>query len=77
MIEIKYGKILTYDSYQAGILVTTKKEYEQSIMTTRENMLKDIIESIGVINRGETDKLDIHLEVNNKGEMRLVRKWSI
>jgi hypothetical protein len=77
MNDIKHGKIVLTTSYYDGIVSATKKELEVSLFTTKENILKDIIESLEVISSGETHKLGLEVSVDKTGRFRLLKKWAI
>lgn len=73
---IQYGKKITSTSYYDGAPISTKEEVEVSVLSSRESILKDVIEAMGVISRCETHKLTIEVEINSKGKYRLIKKWS-
>jgi len=77
MSKILYGKLHTIESYEEGNVIATKKEVEKSLFSSRETMLKDIIDSISVITSGETRKLDLCINLDAKGRYRIVSKWGI
>lgn len=72
-----HGKVITTNSYYEGELASTKEELEVSILTTKEALLKDTIESLGVINSGETHKLELCIMIDIKGRYRIVKRWSV
>jgi hypothetical protein len=67
---------MVIDSYYNGILVSSKQETEISQFTSKETLLKDVIEALGVINAGETNKLTLEICIDTKGRYRLIKKWS-
>jgi len=71
----QHGKRITIDSYYDGVLASTKQEYEVSIFSTKESILKDVIESLGIINSGETRRLTVEIVIDSQGRYRLVKKW--
>lgn len=77
MSDMLFGTIITKNSYQDGEIVSTKLEKEVSIFTDRNNLLADVIDSLAVISKGETTKLDLTIQMDKKGRIRLVRKWSV
>lgn len=72
-----HGKVITTKSYYEGELASEKEEIEVSILTTKETLLKDTVESLKPLNSGETHKLDLCIMIDAKGRYRIVRKWSI
>lgn len=76
-MSIKYGKEYVVTSYYDGIPSTPKKEAEVSIISSKEMILKDIIDALMLINSGETHKLNLEIVVNAKGSYRLVKRWSV
>lgn len=77
MFEISHGHRITTDAYFDGQLASSKQEIEISQFTTKEMLLKDIIEALSVISKGETNKLDIGIRVDQHGRYRLIRKWVV
>lgn len=77
MNDIKFGKLITHESYQEGVVISTKREREVSLMTSKDMLLKDMIDSLSVINNGETHKLELCIEVNKQGTIRLIKKWIV
>ena len=77
MSNPQHGKVITTDSYYEGELASQKKEVEVSLFSTKDTLLKDLIESLIVINSGETHKLDLCIVKDLKGRYRIVKKWSI
>ena len=75
-MNIQHGKKCTTVSYYDGCPTSTKEEYEVSIISSRENILKDVIDSMIVISKGESHRLTMEIEVNAKGRYRLIRRWN-
>ena len=76
MSDMKFGKVITTQTYYDGILTNTKEELEVSVMSSRDELLKDIIDSLNVLSTGQTNKLSIEIIIDNKGKYRIIRKWS-
>jgi len=77
MSNPQHGKVIITNSFYEGQIASTKEEVEVSILSTRESLLKDTIESLSVINSGETHKLELCIMVDSKGRYRIVKKWGI
>lgn len=75
--EVQYGKIMDIHSVHEGVIISTKQEYEVSQYSTRETMLKDIIDALAVITSGDTNKLELCVNLDDKGRYRIVRKWRV
>lgn len=76
MIDLQHGKIITTESYYDGALTTTKKEAVVSVFSTKEQLLKDIIDALAVLNQG-THSLDISVKIDTQGRYRIIRKWAL
>lgn len=74
---IEYGKEITTKSYYAGELSSTKYEYEQTVISDQNHILKDIIEAIALLNNGVTNKMTIELKVDAKKSYHLKKRWTI
>ena len=77
MSDIEFGKVITSESFYRGEVVSTKKEQEVSQLSSREQILKDMIESLDVITKGDTNKLDLCIQIDKSGRWRIVKKWVI
>ena len=77
MSDLLYGKKIVTESYYDGKVQTTKNELEVNIFSTRETILKDIIDALGVISGGETTKLSLDIRIDAQGRYRLIKRWSI
>jgi len=77
MFKPDYGEVITVKAYHAGEEVSSKDAYQVSQYSTRETMLKDIIDSLQVITSGQTHKLELCIKLDNKGRYRIVRKWGV
>lgn len=74
---IKHGKLITTTSYYDGDIASQKQELEVSVYSSRETILKDIIDSLAVISSGESTKLDLCIKVDAKQRYQLTKKWRI
>lgn len=77
MFNIEHGKMITIQSYYNGDLSNTKQEYEVSIFSNKDMILKDIIEAMSVLTKGETHKLNLDIAIDQQGRYRLTRKWTV
>ena len=77
MFEINHGKQTVITSYYDGSVASIKNEYEVSLLSSKENLLKDIIDALDVITRNETNKLTLEVCIDTKGRYRLVKKWMV
>lgn len=77
MIPPLHGKVITTVSYYDGVLASEKQEMEVSLLSTRETILKDLIDALTHINSGETRKLDLCIMVDIKGRYRIIKKWNM
>lgn len=76
MSDMQYGKIVTTRTYYDGMVTHTKEEKEVSVLSSRDDLLKDIIDSLSVVSSGETTKLTLEIMVDARGKYRIVRRWS-
>jgi hypothetical protein len=76
MFRPEYGKEITTKSYFAGELSATKYEYEQTVLSDVNSILKDIIEAIGMLNKGETTKMTLELRVDERKVYHIKKRWS-
>lgn len=77
MSTIKYGKRIITETYYDGTVASSKEELEFDKFTDKQMMLKDIIETLGTINRGETKRLVIEICVDSKNRYRLTSRWVV
>lgn len=71
----EHGKVITTESYYDGNLSHTKQEFEVSLFTDNNTIIKDIIDGLGVLTKGETDRVQFDITVQN-GKYRLIRRWT-
>ena len=71
----EYGKVTTVDSYHEGNLSSTKHEVETTQFIEDNQLLKEVITSLGKVNKGETTNLTVNICVDKLGRMRLTTKW--
>jgi len=72
-----HGKTIATVTYYEGDIINTKNEIEQSLYSTKENLLKDIIDALLVLNSKESNKLDLEICIDNKGRYRIIKKWVV
>lgn len=77
MYSIEHGHVITTEAYYNGELASSKQEIEVSIFSTKDTILKDIIDSLGIINGGTSNKLQLNIQVDAQGRYRLIKKWLI
>ena len=77
MFEIQHGHKITIDSYFDGQLASSKQEIEISQFSSKEEILKDVIDALSVISKGSTNKLDICIKIDSQGRYRLIKKWIV
>ena len=70
-----YGKKITIESYDNSELTSTKIQYEIPVHTSREQVLKDLIDALTVLTSGETRKLELDIAINQAGNWRLIKRW--
>lgn len=75
MSSVDYGKIITIQSLQAGIITDTKHEYEQSIFSTKDKFIREVIECMGVITDGTTNKVTLEIKVDDKERVKVLKRW--
>lgn len=73
---IQHGKKITSISYYDGLPISTREELEISVISSRESILKDVIDAMVVVSKGQTHRLTLEIEINSKGRYRLIKKWS-
>lgn len=77
MSDILHGKRVTTESFYEGELSNTKQEIIINIFSSKETLLKDMIEAMAVISSGETKKLNIEVCIDKLGRYRIVKKWVV
>lgn len=77
MSNILHGKEINTISYYEGAVGSTKKEIEVSLFSTKESILKDVIEALAVISNGETHTLEIQVRIDNQNRVRLIKRWTL
>lgn len=75
MNDLQYGKVITTQTYYNGLVTHVKEEKEVSVLSSRDELLRDIIDSLTVVSSGETTKLTLEIMVDPKGKYRIVRRW--
>lgn len=74
MSDLIHGKRITTETYYDGSVASTKQEIETDQFTDKQFILKEIIDLLGTINRGETTKLTIEVLIDKKNRYRLVSR---
>lgn len=77
MIDIKHGRLTTTVSYFDGEVASEKKQVEMSLFSSKETILKDVIDALSLISRGDTTKLEMEVIVDQQGRLRFVKKWLV
>ena len=77
MSDIPHGHRITTESFFNGDLMSSKQEIELSLFSSRETILKDIIEALEVISSGSSNKLDITIKVDTQGRYRISKRWIV
>jgi hypothetical protein len=77
MNDIKHGHRITTEAFYDGNLMSSKQELEVSILSSAKTILTDLIDTLDVISRNQTNKLTITILVDNEGKYRIVKKWTV
>lgn len=79
MSDMQFGKIITSETFYDGVITNTRTEFELSIMSTRETLIKDIFENIGLVTSGETSKLTLEFygDPRNPDKFRIIKRWCV
>lgn len=77
MSSITHGHRITTETIYNGEITGIKHELEQSVFTDKQNVLKEVIDALALINSGESAKLTMEVCLDSKGRYRLVKKWSV
>lgn len=77
MYSIDHGHSIVTESYFNGELSSSKQEIEISMFSTKESLLRDIIDALAVISSAETDRLNIDIKLDQKGRYLLRKKWTV
>lgn len=72
---IDHGKRITHESWYEGELVSSVIEQEISLLSSKDTLLKDIIDALIPITKEETHKLTVEICIDKKGRWRLVKRW--
>lgn len=73
---IKHGEIQT-KKYYDGDVVKVIEDFESEQFTDKEYLLRDIIAGLVVITSGQTHKLTIEINIDNKGRYKLTQRWRV
>lgn len=74
---MEYGKKITTESYEKGELTATRHHYEIPVMTSRVNILNDLIDSLAPLTKGDCNKLELDIRIDRQGRWKLVKKYQI
>lgn len=74
---MEFGRLITSETYYEGQVKLVTKDMEVSIITDRDSVLKHIIESLEPLTKGDTDKVNLDVYIDNKGQYRIIKRWSI
>lgn len=77
MNDIQHGKEITTRVFYGGEVTTEKKQLQLSSFATEDTMLKDIIDALALIKRRETTKLELEIQIDNRGRVKILRTWQI
>lgn len=74
---ITYGRRITSEVYYEGQVSSSSEQIEESMFTSKQQILKDVIDALAVISSGETRKLELELQVDSKGRYKLTKRWAV
>jgi len=77
MSSITHGKLITSQTFYDGEVKTTEQEMVVSLFTTKQTILRDVIDALAVISNGDSHRLDLEICLDSKGRYRLVKRWSV
>lgn len=77
MSDIQHGRRIITQSYYDGAVASSREELEISQFSSKETLLRDMIEAMSVINTGETTKLDLCIQIDKQQRYRIVKKWTV
>lgn len=75
MIDIRFGKETVITNIYDGQEVSVKREHEMSVLLDKPELLKQMIDSLGIINSGQTRKLNIEIVIDSKERYKMVTRW--
>jgi len=82
-----YGKKITYNTYEDGLteitsessehgkVTKTQVEYEIPVPSNQAEILKDLIDALTPLTKGESNKLLLEIRVNDKGHWKMIKRW--
>lgn len=74
---MEFGRLITSETYYEGQVTRSITEMEVSVITDRDTLLKEIIEALTPLTKGDTHKINLEVCIDNKGKYRLVKRWSV
>lgn len=74
-IDIRFGKETVITNIYDGEKVSVKREHEMSVLLDKPELLKQMIDSLGIINSGQTRKLNIEVCLDSRGRYKMVTRW--
>lgn len=77
MSSIQHGRRITAETIYDGRVASTTHEFETSQFTDKQYLLKEVIDLLGTVSRGETSKLTIEVCVDKKQRYRLISRWVV
>lgn len=75
--NIQYGKIITTQNVIDWEFSPARTDYEVSLYSNQDSLLKDVVDSLAPLRNGTTNKLEICIKQDDKGRIHIVRKWPV
>ncbi len=75
--QYETGAVIVTDSFYDGEMVSERTEYEIPVFTTKQSLLKDVIEALSVLTSGDSNQLHLDIQCDNKGRWRLTKRWTV
>jgi hypothetical protein len=76
-MSIEHGKIITVDKFYDNVLTATETLFEIPVYTDKQNLLKDVIDALAVVNSKETTKLELCISIDSLGRYKLTKTWRV
>lgn len=73
---IKHGKRITETIYD-GLVVRELEDNVSEVFTDQQNLLRHIIDNLGVITSGQTRRLEIEVCIDKRNRYKLTQRWRI
>lgn len=77
MVEIIHGRRITTQVYYDGGIARSIEQIEDEKFTDRNGMLRDVIDALSVLTSGQTDNLELQIQVDKKGRYLLTKRWTV